>query len=199
MIPTYKTLASTGNSLYKSKASKFWGFAIPAESKEAIENWLQTLHKSYPDATHICYAWILEEDGKTFKANDDGEPAHSAGTPILNAIRSLHLTYVAVAVVRYYGGSKLGIPGLIEAYGQAAALALQEAGIIEKTPQALLHLRYPYTLVSTVERILHPFSGSEINQVYAEDIQKTISFSKHKIPEIQAKLSEAQIENWEDK
>ncbi|NBV14727.1 MAG: DUF1949 domain-containing protein [Sphingobacteriia bacterium] len=66
-------------------------------------------------------------------------------------------------------------------------------------PQALLHLRYPYTLVSTVERILHPFSGSEINQVYAEDIQKTISFSKHKIPEIQAKLSEAQIENWEDK
>lgn len=109
------------------------GYAFPVSSKIDIKERLDALWSQYPDATHVCYAWVLGVGGDEYRANDDGEPGNSAGQPILREIRSNNLTHVLVAVVRYYGGKKLGVSGLIESYGMAAKLALEQAEVRTET------------------------------------------------------------------
>ena len=139
---TYRTIKSSTEGLMKERGSKFLSYAYPAANEVDIKTRLDELRNQYPDATHICYAWVLGVDGTHYRANDDGEPKDSAGQPILRAIKSLDLTHVLVAVVRYYGGKKLGVPGLIEAYGTGAKEALDEAEIVTKTLQHRFHLRH---------------------------------------------------------
>jgi uncharacterized YigZ family protein len=114
--------------------SRFFGYAYPVSSEEEIAEHLSELHKQYPDATHICHAFRLGIEGELYRAADDGEPKYSAGVPILNQIKSTNLTHVLVAVVRYYGGTNLGVPGLVKAYGGAAALALAQIPTQEALP-----------------------------------------------------------------
>ena len=128
---TYKMIDSSCDSLYKSKGSKFFAYAWPVKSEAEIKIHLNGLKEKYPDATHHCFAWILGHDKQNFRANDDGEPSNTAGKPILRQIQKLDLCNTLVAVVRYFGGTMLGVPGLIEAYGNAAAECLSLSKITE--------------------------------------------------------------------
>jgi len=128
---TYKMINSSCDSLYKSKGSKFFAYAWPVKSEAEIKIHLNGLKEKYPDATHHCFAWILGHDKQNFRANDDGEPSNTAGKPILRQIQKLDLCNTLVVVVRYFGGTMLGVPGLIEAYGNAAAECLSLSKITE--------------------------------------------------------------------
>ena len=127
MIDTYKTIANRSEGLYKDKGSKFLAFAIPVEGIEEVNLELEQFRKSYFDARHVCYAYMLGVDGEQYRVYDDGEPSGTAGRPILGQIRSFGLSNVLVVVVRYFGGVLLGTGGLTVAYKTAAAAALSNA------------------------------------------------------------------------
>ena len=144
MKDTYLTIKRTSEGIFKEKGSKFLAFAFPVENEEEIKGHIDELKKKYYDARHHCFAFILGPDGAHYRANDDGEPNHSAGDPILGQIRSRNLTDTLVVVVRYFGGTKLGVPGLINAYKAATADALDNNEVVEKivTKALLLHFNY---------------------------------------------------------
>ena len=129
----YKTILKPAESNLRDHASKFIGYLYPVRNEEEIKNILSELKKQYYDATHHCYAYRLGTKGEIFRANDDGEPSGSAGKPILNQLLSAQVTNTLAVVVRYFGGTKLGIPGLISAYKEATKEALNAATIIEET------------------------------------------------------------------
>lgn len=174
----------SGEATYKSLNSKFIAFALPVQSSEQAKEHLRALRQKYYDATHVCYAWILGRNAEEKMAADAGEPAHTAGTPILNAIRSAGVTYVMVAVVRYYGGTKLGVPGLIHAYGTAAQMALQVAGKIEFIPKASLKFVCTYEQISIVHRLLTRFNGIAESEAYTHNVQILASFPETDIAQV---------------
>ncbi len=126
----YHTIQANARAEFTDRGSKFYGYALKTNSKKEFDQWLKKIKNKYPDATHHCYAYVLHPDRSESHSADDGEPSNSAGKPILRAIQKLEATQVSVIVVRYYGGTNLGIPGLINAYGTAAELALQKAQIV---------------------------------------------------------------------
>jgi uncharacterized YigZ family protein len=129
---SYRTIQAPTEGIYKEKGSKFLAFAYPVETEADVKGHLERIKKEYFDARHHCFAYMLGADRKKFRAFDDGEPNHSAGDPILGQIRSKNITNVLVIVVRYFGGTKLGVGGLISAYKTAAEDALNRAAVIEK-------------------------------------------------------------------
>ena len=133
MEDTYKTIEGQSESVYTEKRSKFIAIAIPVRTLAEIKQYLEEYQKKYYDARHVCYAYMLGAERKDFRANDNGEPSGTAGKPILGQINSNELTDILVIVVRYFGGIKLGTSGLIVAYRTAAAQAIAEATVIEKT------------------------------------------------------------------
>ena len=143
---TYKTIAAPAESVYTEKRSKFIAIALPVRTLAEIKAYLDEYQKKYYDARHVCYAYMLGAERKEFRANDNGEPSGTAGKPILGQINSNELTDILVIVVRYFGGIKLGTSGLIVAYKTAAAQALSEAQIIEKTvdEQVTVVFEYPF-------------------------------------------------------
>lgn len=151
---SYTTIAKSGEGLYKNKGSKFLSFAFHIETEDEADTIRKQFKKKYYDATHVVYAFRLGAEGEKFRAADDGEPSGSSGMPVYNTIRSKNLTDVIVLVVRYFGGTKLGIPGLIDAYSQAAALALDNAETIEKTITQDITVEVPYSMVNFVMRII---------------------------------------------
>lgn len=151
---SYTTIAKSGEGLYKDKGSKFLSFAFHIETEDEADTIRKQFKKKYYDATHVVYAFRLGAEGEKFRAADDGEPSGSSGMPVYNTIRSKNLTDVIVLVVRYFGGTKLGIPGLIDAYSQAAALALDNAETIEKTITQDITVEVPYSMVNFVMRII---------------------------------------------
>ncbi len=153
-IESYKTIKSLSEGLLKEKSSKFFGYALPVSRSEDVKRELERLKKEHHSARHWCYAYRLTPEGSVFRANDDGEPSHSAGDPILRQIDSMELTDVLVVVVRYFGGIKLGVGGLIQAYGGAARLALEAANIIEREIKEELKITFGYEDMSEVMRIL---------------------------------------------
>lgn len=151
---SYITIAKSGEGLYKDKGSKFLSFAFHIETEDEADTIRKQFKKKYYDATHVVYAFRLGAEGEKFRAADDGEPSGSSGMPVYNTIRSKNITDVIVLVVRYFGGTKLGIPGLIDAYSQAAALALDNAETIEKTITQSITVEVPYSMVNFVMRII---------------------------------------------
>lgn len=151
---SYTTIAKSGEGLYKDKGSKFLSFAFHIETEDEADTIRKQFKKKYYDATHVVYAFRLGAEGEKFRAADDGEPSGSSGMPVYNTIRSKNITDVIVLVVRYFGGTKLGIPGLIDAYSQAAALALDNAETIEKTITQSITVEVPYSMVNFVMRII---------------------------------------------
>ncbi len=139
---SYKTIDAISEVLHKDRGSKFIGIAYPTDSIDDVKVQLDQLKETYPDATHICYAYVLGINGEDYRANDDGEPNNSAGQPILSEIRSADITNVLVAVIRYYGGKKLGVSGLIDAYGTAARLALEQTNSVVKVVQKKCWIRH---------------------------------------------------------
>ena len=154
---SYQTINKPAEGLFKDKGSRFLAFAFPVLSEAEIKEQLSGLKKQYFDARHHCFAWILGAEGKTFRAFDDGEPNHSAGDPILGQIRSKNLTNILIVVVRYFGGVKLGVGGLITAYKKAAEDALHHAEIVEKQVTGMIEMVYDYASTAEVMRVVNEF------------------------------------------
>lgn len=154
---SFRTIGGPVEGKYKEKGSRFLAFAYPVETEEDIRAHLTALQKEYFDARHHCYAWMLGADKARFRANDAGEPNHSAGDPILGQIRSRDITNVLVVVVRYFGGTKLGVGGLISAYKLAAADALDQAAIVERDLVKTIRISYDYPATPEVMRLIKDF------------------------------------------
>ncbi len=155
---SYFVIEAPKEHVLKSKGSKFLAFAFPVKSEHEIKTCLADLRKKYPDATHHCYAWVLGYDQQNYRANDDGEPANTAGKPIYRQIQRLQLANVLVVVVRYFGGTLLGVPGLIEAYGAAAAECLADCKIIEKKILEVYQLSCEFGLENEIYKLCKQYS-----------------------------------------
>jgi uncharacterized YigZ family protein len=167
-ILSYLTLKAPSEGTYKDKGSRFLSFAYPVTTEADIKAHLEALRRRYFDARHHCYAWMLGPDKKNFRASDDGEPNHSAGDPILGQIRAKELTNVLVVVVRYFGGIKLGVGGLVSAYRAAAAEALRNSIVIEEEVTVRLMLKYPYEKMPEVMRMAKDFGFEILLQDFGE-------------------------------
>lgn len=179
MKDTYNTIASpTPVILYKEKNSKFFGYAYPVNTEAEIKIHLEELRKQHHGAVHFCYAFQLGTENLTFRANDDGEPSNSAGMPIYGQIQSFDVTNIVVIVVRFFGGVKLGVGGLISAYRTAAQLALQEAEIIEKTIDVHFLISFDYKNMNKVMRVIKEKNLDIITQKMAESCQIEIACRK---------------------
>lgn len=153
MTDSFLTIAENAEGIYKDKGSKFLAYAFPVETEEEIKDHIQALKKEHYSARHHCYAWRLGADKKLYRANDDGEPSSTAGKPILGQIRRLDLTNVLIVVVRYFGGTLLGVSGLINAYKEAAADVLSNTSIIEKLVEVTFKIEFDYANMNPVMRI----------------------------------------------
>ena len=150
----YLTIEAPVEVAMRERSSKFLSSIEPVETEEQIKEALDALRKRYFDATHHCYAWRLGPQGEQFRANDDGEPSGTAGKPILGQLLSHELTDCLIVVVRYFGGTKLGVPGLIAAYKEAAADAIEAATIIERTVDRQITVHFPYISMNDIMRVV---------------------------------------------
>jgi uncharacterized YigZ family protein len=164
---TYKTISERSYSEFKDRGSKFHGYAFPVYSADDVKACLQTLKKEHPKAGHHCYAYRLGTDGLQFRANDDGEPSGSAGRPILGQIDSAGLSNVLVVVIRYFGGTLLGVPGLINAYKTTAAECLAAASVQEKNIEFAVTVEYDYSIMNEVMQVLKQADAT----IYKQDMQ----------------------------
>lgn len=150
----YKTIEEAVEATMRERSSKFLSFIYPVENEEQIREALEALRKRYFDATHHCYAWRLGPRGEQFRANDDGEPSGTAGKPILGQMLSHEITDCLIVVVRYFGGTKLGVPGLIAAYKESAANAIEAATVVERTVDRRFTIDFPYLVMNDVMRVI---------------------------------------------
>jgi uncharacterized YigZ family protein len=164
MIDSYQTISNRSESLFKDKGSKFIGIALPVASEEEIKESLGEIRKTYYDARHHCYAYILGNNGEKTRANDDGEPNHSAGDPILGQIKSKSLTNTLVVVVRYFGGTKLGVSGLINAYKTASQEALDSNSIIDVEITDTVEFQFTYEQMNEIMKLVKDFDLEIIEQ-----------------------------------
>ncbi len=192
MSDTFKTIKGIAKSIFTEKRSKFLAFAIPVESVEEVKAIVSEYQKEYYDARHVCYAYMLGAERLDFRANDNGEPSGTAGKPILGQINSNELTNILVIVVRYFGGIKLGTSGLIVAYRQAAADAIAEAEVIEKTVDEDISFIFEYPFLNDVMRIVKEESPQIISQGYDSDCTMTLRIRKGMIPKLKSRLEKVE-------
>ena len=175
---TFKTISKVSKEVsFKDKNSKFYGYAFPVLSEDDVKIHLEKLKKSHPSAGHRCYAYQIgtRESAKTYRANDDGEPNNSAGMPIYGQIQSYDLTNVLIVVVRYFGGTKLGVSGLINAYKTSANMAIESSKIIERTINVTYRLKFEYKNMNRVMRIIKENNLNVINQILELDCTIIVS------------------------
>jgi len=165
------TISAPTEGFFKDKGSRFLAFAFPVNSENEIDEFRSDLRKKYFDARHHVYAFRLGADAKNFRASDDGEPANSSGQPVLGILRSHNLTNVLMVVVRYFGGTKLGVPGLIHAYRTAAEDAVSKAEIVVETVKIPMILKFDYTKLNDVMRILKDESIEPTDSVFEMQCQ----------------------------
>ena len=178
-IDSYKTIKKASKEgLFKDKGSKFYGYAFPVTNEEEIKEKIELLKKQHYNARHWCYAWQLGKKYDHYRANDDGEPSNSAGMPIYGQLQSFNVTNILVVVVRYFGGTKLGVGGLIKAYKNGAKLALENSIIIHKTIDEVFLIKFEYPEMNTIMRIIKDENISIINQKMELDCQFIISIRK---------------------
>lgn len=166
MITSFHTINSSSTGEYREKGSKFIGLAFPAGSEDDVKTRLTEIKKKYFDARHYCFAYVLGPDKSRVRAYDDGEPNHSAGDPILGQIRSRNLTNVLVIVVRYFGGTKLGVGGLVTAYKTAADEALKHAAIVEQQITVPLVFEFAYETTPVIMKLVKDFGLTIRNQLF---------------------------------
>ena len=172
---TYKTIRYASQGVYKEKGSKFLAFAYPIATEAEAKARLEELRKQYFDARHHCYAYILGADKAAYRINDDGEPSSTAGKPIYGQLLSHDLTNIIIVVVRYFGGIKLGVPGLINAYRTAAKDAIDNAIIIEKNITEVYNLQFTYEQMNSVMKILKDEELPQCNQKF--ELECSLDFS----------------------
>ena len=191
---TYKSIAAPAKGVYKELGSKFLAFAHPVETEEEIKEILAGYRKEYFDARHHCYAWRLGLTGEPFRMNDDGEPSSTAGRPILGQLLSAELSDILVVVVRYFGGVKLGVPGLIKAYKTATAEAIAAARIVEKTACATCRIGFDYTRMNDVMKIVKDWNLRILSQQFENDCEITVRVGLAKVDAFCENLRWARVE-----
>ena len=179
MKDTYRTISSPSTEiLFKDRNSKFFGYAYPVSRENDIKEHIEQLKKQHYQARHWCYAWVLGKEYERFRANDDGEPSNSAGTPIHGQLQSFDLTNVLVVVVRYFGGTKLGVSGLINAYRTAAKMALDISFIEEHTIDVNFTIVFEYPLMNVVMRIIKDENLKIVEQKMELNCMYTLAIRK---------------------
>lgn len=190
MEDSFLTIEKVAEGLYTEKRSKFISFAIPVNTIEDVQCELKTYQKKYFDARHVCYAYILGNDGETSRSSDDREPSGTAGRPILGQLRSQNLTNILLIVVRYFGGTELGAANLGRAYKTAAADALTKAQIKEIVIMDSLVFESPYPETDRAMRIARDLGGKIVSQTYADQgVKLKVNIRSGKIAELRKKLS----------
>ena len=185
MDDLYKTITTPSKeTLFKDRNSKFYGYAFPLTDEASVKDFLEFLRKKHHAARHFCYAWQLGTESVRFRANDDGEPSNSAGMPIYGQIQSFEVTNILVVSVRYFGGTKLGVGGLINAYRASARLTLESSAIEEKTIDESFQLNFQYDLMSKVLRILKENSITITRQKLEMDCEIIIAVRKSQTKKI---------------
>jgi len=176
---TYKTILKPSKEvLFKEKGSKFFGYAFPVTSEDDVKERLEELKKQHHSARHFCYAWQLGKSYEAYRANDDGEPSNSAGMPIYGQLQSFDVTNMLVVAVRYFGGTKLGVGGLIQAYKATAQMALQSCRIVKKTIDEVFILKFEYPEMNIVMRIIKDEDINIVNQKMELNCEFEISVRK---------------------
>lgn len=185
MTDTYRTIKTESQGYFKDKGSKFHAFLYPVKSEEEIKQILTQIKKEHHSARHHCYAWRLGTETITYRANDDGEPSSTAGKPILGQLQSFEVTQVLLIVVRYFGGTLLGVSGLINAYKNAAADALNNAEIVEKIIEDEYFLDFTYNELNDVMQIIKQENLTIINTWFEEKCKIHFSVRKSEVEKIE--------------
>lgn len=185
---TYKTLEERCTGLFKEKGSKFIAWAVPVKTEEEVKLVLEELRKEYYDARHHCYAYILGPDKSAWRANDDGEPSGTAGKPIHGQLLSFDLTNVLIVVIRYFGGTKLGVSGLINAYKTAAREAIISGKIIELTVNEVYKIEFPYESMNEIMRIIKEESAQIIDNQFINNCIITYTIRKRDADKVNSRL-----------
>ncbi len=186
----YQTTAQKSIAEFKDKGSRFIAYSFPITTVNDFKKQLQELRKENPKAVHYCFAYRLGLDGNNFRVSDDGEPSGSAGKPILNQIDSKALTNILIVVVRYFGGTLLGVPGLVNAYKTAASLALQTVPVIQKPIELIYQLQFDYTKMNEVMMIIKQFSCTIFKQEIQLFCLLTIGIPKARLIEVLYRFKE---------
>ena len=185
---SYLTIAEPAEAIYKERSSKFLTYAYPVENEEEIKELLDALRKQYYDATHHCYAYRLGPQGEAYRANDDGEPSGTAGKPILGQLLSANLTNCLVVVVRYFGGIKLGVSGLIQAYKESTAEVIAVSKIVEKTVDSIIKINFDYISMNGVMRVIKEMSPRIDEQIFDNLCSMTLRIRESEAEQLKAKL-----------
>jgi uncharacterized YigZ family protein len=186
----YLTIDRSATAEFKDRGSRFIGQTFPAASVEECKNQLNEIKRLHPKATHHCFAWRVGLDGLLFRVSDDGEPSGTAGRPILGQIDSKQLVNVQIIVVRYFGGTLLGVPGLINAYRSAAALALQLTPLVQKPVEKEFVVQFDYTSIGEVMALAKQYHCRIIKQDMQLFCNMTLAIPKNRVSEVSYKLQE---------
>ena len=175
---------------FRERGSKFLGYLFPIENEKQFSDQLNLLKSRYPDATHHCYGWRLNPAQPKEFSSDDGEPSGTAGLPILNQLKSFEVVNAGIVVVRYYGGTKLGKSGLIEAYGLAAKQCLEKAALISIRPVQLFEIQYPYSKENIIQKLINNYTLEVLESEYLESVRLKVACSLKKEQVFEENLSE---------
>lgn len=188
MADSYFTIAKEGTGIFKEKMSKFLSFAFPVSTSEEAKAIVKRMQNEYHDSRHVCWAYMIGPDRLEWQLNDNGEPSGTAGKPILGQINSFELTDVVVIVVRYFGGIKLGTPGLIAAYREAARLALEDAGKIQLHKMETVKASFSYEVSNEVMKVVKSENIQVIERNFDNLCSITLSFREDDAPRIKSRL-----------
>ncbi len=194
MDDTYKTIEGQSEGFYSEKRSKFYAFAHHVESVGEVKAIVDDYRKKYYDARHCCYAYMLGADRDTFRANDDGEPSSTAGKPIMGQINSNGLTNVLICVIRYYGGVNLGTGGLIVAYRTAAADALANARVVERTVEERVSYQFSYPMMGGVMQVVKDMGARVVEQNFEIDCEIVLAIKRSMADELRQRLAKLSFE-----
>ncbi len=189
----YKTISKPAEGIFKDKGSKFLGFAYPFTQEQDLKNIITNLKNEHSKARHFCFAYRLTADRSIFRINDDGEPSGTAGRPILNTLLSKDLTNILVVIVRYFGGTLLGVPGLINAYKKATEDAIEQAIIIEKTIQDIYQLSFDYLQMNEVMKLVKDDNLEVIDQNFDLNCKMKIAINQSELNKIIDKLEKIEV------
>lgn len=190
MSSEYRTLLSDSEAIVREKMSRFLAFAHPVASAAAAKEWIAGIANKYHDARHVCWAYMLGADAKEFQWSDNGEPSGTAGKPILGQIRSKEITNVAIAVVRYFGGIKLGTSGLIAAYREAARMAIEAGEITIGYETASVRFTFPYLSMNSVMRTIRDSGATIISQEFDNTCTMALEIRADKAEELACRISD---------
>ena len=188
MDDAYMTISSPSEGLYKEKGSKFLAFAFPVSTKEQVKPIVDDLRKKHHDARHVCFAYIINPQSPETRANDDGEPSGTAGRPMLGALQSKGVMNVLMVVVRYFGGTKLGTSGLINAYKTASLDALENGEIIERNLEATLSIRFSYFVMNDVMKVMKEENPTVLSQTFDNECAMQLQVRLNDFEKLKSRL-----------